>query len=676
MILYAATIFLSAFLLFQVQPLIAKLILPWFGGSAAVWTTCILFFQVLLLAGYVYAHGLTRIRSRARQRLLHCTLFAACLAVLPLAPNAAWKPAGGDDPTSLILGLLASSVGLPYFMLSTTSPLVQAWYARTHTGAMPYRLFALSNFGSLLALLSYPLLVEPWLTTRWQTWTWSAGFALFALLCGMLAWKSAGRAPTAHAESSGHSDAPGPGLKAWWVALACCASTLLLAFTSHLSLNVAPIPFLWVLPLALYLASFVVCFEAPRWYRRDAYLPLLAAGLTGVCYTLWPGHYHGPLWLLIPLYALTLFCACMICHGELARSKPHHRYLTGFYLMLALGGALGGVFVGLLAPRLFDDLYELPLGLFALALLVCAALYRDRQSILHGRMALPTRAALAALVVALAATLIWEYGNLSDTRRVAMRNFYAVLKVDDTGEGEQAMRDLKHGTIQHGSQFLAPDRRDWPTTYYGELSGVGLAIKSAGAGGPARIGVVGLGAGTLASYGRPGDVFRFYEINPQVVQLARSEFSFLQDSKARIEIAMGDARLTLEREGAQQFDVLVLDAFSSDSIPVHLLTLEALRIYVRNLKAGGILAIHISNRYLGLMPVVAEGARLLGLEVLRVNNEDDEEKGVSRSDWVLLSSSAEVFKSADMQEHAAPTEARTAIRAWTDDYSDVYGILK
>jgi SAM-dependent methyltransferase len=233
-----------------------------------------------------------------------------------------------------------------------------------------------------------------------------------------------------------------------------------------------------------------------------------------------------------------------------------------------------------------------------------------------------------------------------------------------------------HGTIEHGSQFLAADRRDWPTTYYGPLSGVGLAIKAAGAGGPVRIGVVGLGAGTLASYGRPGDVIRFYEINPQVVQLARSEFSFLQDSKARIEIAMGDARLSLQREPAQQFNVLALDAFSSDSIPVHLLTLEAFRIYVHHLKAGGILAVHISNRYLDLAPVVAEAARLLGLEALQVNSDEDQERGVSVSDWVLLSASPDVFKSADMQEYAGPTEAKTAMRAWTDDYSNLYGILK
>ena len=676
MILYAATIFLSAFLLFQVQPLIAKLILPWFGGSAAVWTTCMLFFQVLLLAGYVYAHGLMRMRSRSRQRLLHCILLAACLALLPLAPSAAWKPAGGDDPIWLILGLLASSVGLPYFMLSSTSPLVQAWYARAHAQAMPYRLFALSNFSSLLALLSYPLLVEPWLVARWQTWTWSAGFALFALLCGVLAWTAAGRAPGADAESSVPGEMPGRALKAWWVALACCASTLLLAVTSHLSLNIAPIPFLWVLPLALYLASFIVCFESPHWYRRDVFVPLVVAGLAGVCYTLWPGNHHRPLWLLLPLYALTLFSACMVCHGELARSKPHPAHLTGFYLMLALGGALGGVFVGLLAPRLFDDLYEMPLSLFALALLVCAALYRDRQSILYGRLRLPARAVFTVLVTALASVLMWEYTSQAGTSRAAVRNFYAVLKVGDSGSGEEAVRELKHGTILHGNQFLSPERRDWPTTYYGPLSGVGLAIKSAGAGGPVRIGVVGLGAGTLASYGRPGDVMRFYEINPQVVEIARSEFSFLHDSKARIEIAMGDARLSLERELAQQFDVLALDAFSSDSIPVHLLTLEAFRIYVRHLKAGGILAIHISNRYLGLMPVVAEGARVLGLETLRVNNNDDEEKGVSGSDWVLLSGSPDTFKTEAMQQHAAPAEAVTAIRAWTDDYSGVYGILK
>src|SRR6266853_770573 len=324
MILYAVTIFLSAFLLFQVQPLIAKVILPWFGGSAAVWTICMLFFQVLLLAGYVYSHAYVRARIPAR-RHIHVALLVLAAATLPLAASTAWKPEGGEDPTWRILGLLATSVGLPYFVLSTTGPLVQAWYARSHESAAPYRLFALSNLGSMLALVSYPLAVEPLLALGTQAAVWSAGFVMFALACAALAWRSKG------AEAQ---------------------------------------------PLALYLLSFVLCFEASGWYRRWLFLPLLAAGFAGVCVTLTRS--NPSIWTLIPVYCATLFAACMVCHGELARSKPHPQHLTGFYLMLALGGAAGGVLVGLVAPNVFEDLYELPIGMLALCVLVIAALLRDR----------------------------------------------------------------------------------------------------------------------------------------------------------------------------------------------------------------------------------------------------------------------------------------------------------
>ena len=672
MTLYAATIFLSAFLLFQVQPLIARIILPWFGGTAAVWTVCMLFFQVLLLLGYVYAHGAVRLRAPA-QRAVHIALLAIAAATLPLAADASWKPGGGEDPTWLILGLLATSVGLPYFTLSTTGPLVQAWYARASAGAAPYRLFALSNLGSMLALLSYPLLVEPVLTLKRQAAIWSAGFALFALACAVLAWRARGAEQTPSPSSERH-ERPGRGLQALWASLACCASVLLLAFTGHMTLNIAAIPFLWVLPLVLYLLSFILCFEASGWYRRWLFLPLLGAGLAGVCVTL---HRSNPsILLLIPLYSATLFAACMVCHGELARSKPHPRYLTGFYLMLALGGAAGGVLVGLVAPNLFGDLYELPIGMFALGPLVAAALYRDRASVLHGRFALPARIACAVLTLALGAALIDVYRGAGAGSRVSVRNFYGVLNVRDSGEGPDATRTLSHGTIIHGRQFLEPERRGWPTTYYGRETGIGLALLEAGSRGPLRVGVVGLGAGTLAAYGRAGDLYRFYDINPDVVELARSEFSFLEDTRARVEIALGDARLSLEREAAQNFDVLALDAFSSDAIPVHLLTSEAFGVYLRHLKPGGVLAVHISNRYLDLVPVVQQAALHHSLEARQVENEEDDDAGVYRSDWILLSASPEAFESERLKSAAARIEAVPQVGLWTDDYSDLYRVLK
>jgi SAM-dependent methyltransferase len=670
-ILYAVTIFLSAFLLFQVQPLIAKMILPWFGGTAAVWTVCMLFFQLLLLVGYVYSHAYVRLRAPGR-RYVHIALLVVAAATLPLAAGAAWKPSGGEDPTGRILGLLATSVGLPYFALSTTGPLVQAWHARSHPGATTYRLFALSNLGSMLALLSYPLLVEPLLALGRQAAIWSAGFAVFALLCGVLAWRSrAAELPLAHA---GDADKPGPGLQALWAGLAACASILLLAFTEHMTLNIAAIPFLWVVPLALYLLSFVLCFEASGWYRRWLFLPLLAAGLAAVCVTL--SRSNPSIWGLIPLYSATLFAACMVCHGELARSKPHPRYLTGFYLMLALGGALGGVLVGLVAPNVFDDLYELPLGMAALCVLVMLALLRDRESLLHGRWGTAARLVLLAATVALGVALARITKENSADTRVTLRNFYGVLNVRDSGEGPDAMRVLSHGTIIHGKQFLDKMRRDWPTTYYGLASGIGLTLLDARARGPVRVGVVGLGAGTLASYGRRGDLFRFYDINPKVVELARSEFSFLNDSPAQVEVQLGDARLSLEREPDWNFDVLALDAFSSDAIPVHLLTLEAFRVYLRQLKPGGVLAVHISNRYLDLVPVVQQAARALSLELREVDNDDDDDAGVYRSDWLLLSTSAAAFESPLLKGAVGRIDADSRVGLWTDDYSDLYHILK
>src|SRR5712692_7589074 len=670
MILYAATIFLSAFLLFQVQPLIAKVILPWFGGSAAVWTVCMLFFQVLLLCGYVYSHAYVRLRIPAR-RHIHIALLALAAATLPLAAGGAWKPAGGEDPTWRILGLLATSVGLPYFALSTTGPLVQAWYARSREGAAPYRLFALSNLGSMLALVSYPLAVEPLLALGTQAAVWSAGFALFALACAALAWRS--RGAEALPLAGGESGKPGPGLQALWASLACCASLLLLAFTGHMTLNIAAIPFLWVLPLALYLLSFVLCFEASAWYRRWLFLPLLAAGLAGVCVTLTRS--NPSIWTLIPLYSAALCAACMVCHGELARSKPHPQHLTGFYLMLALGGAAGGVLAGLVAPNAFRDLYELPIGMLALSLLVIAALLRDRTSLLHGRFRIAARIAFLALTAALAVALFRTYSENSADTRVTSRNFYGVLNVRDSGEGPDAMRILSHGTIVHGKQFLEPDRRAWPTSYDGRTSGIGLALLDAREQGSLRVGVVGLGAGTLAAYGRTGDVFRFYDINSDVVELARSEFTFLKDSRAKVEVALGDARLSLEREPAQNFDVLALDAFSSDAIPVHLLTVEAFKTYLRHLKPGGVLAVHISNRYLDLVPVVQQAARHLSLELRQVENDDEDDAGVYRSDWMLLSASPAAFEGPLLKE-ADKIDSVPHVKLWTDDYSDLYRILK
>jgi SAM-dependent methyltransferase len=674
--LYAVTILLSAFLLFQVQPIIAKMILPWFGGSAAVWTTCMLFFQLLLVVGYAYSHWSIRVLKPRTQTLVHLALLAAAIAALPILPDAGWKPAGEADPSLRILGLLAASVGLPYFLLATTSPLVQAWYARAEHGAMPYRLYALSNLGSMLALVTYPFVFEPWLPTRVQALGWSGAFVVFTLACGALAWRSRAAPAEIPAAADGGAAAPRLADYALWAGLAAAASILLLAFTSHLSQNVAPIPFLWVLPLALYLLSFILCFEGRNWYRRKYYLPLLAAGFVGVAVTLHREFHNPQLWVMIPLYCATLFIACMVCHGELARMKPHPRHLTAFFVALSVGGALGGVFVGLVAPRAFRDLWELPVGVVLTAALVAVVLARDRAGFPDERGQRAAVAGAAFFTAVLAAALAWIYVDLGSGVRLMTRNFYASLKVYDSGNGPDAMRVLTHGTITHGKQFIDPSRRDWPTTYYGETSGVGRAIEAKRARGAVKIGVIGLGAGTLVAYGRPGDAVRVYELNPQVVDLALNEFTYLGDTKAELDVILGDARLSLEAEPPQAFDVLAVDAFSSDSIPVHLLTAEAFEVYFRHLKPDGILAVHISNRYLDLKPVLSEVATKFGKQARIVEDDSNDEKGTYGTTWVLFAGSAAAFDAPPLAGAVEVLTAERSIRLWTDDYSDLYAILK
>jgi hypothetical protein len=673
MLLYACTIFLSAFLLFQVQPLIAKMILPWFGGSAAVWTSCVLFFQLLLLLGYLYAHWSIRYLRPKMQTIVHLGLLAASVLMLPAIPSTGWKPAGGEDPNLRIFGLLGATIGLPYFLLSTTGPLVQAWFVRERSapGGTPYRLYALSNLGSMLALLSYPILVEPFLATRTQGYGWSGGYLVFVLLCGFTSWRGWAAAPVLTEQSAGETEPPGIGLMLIWVGLAASASTLLLAVTNHLSQNVAAIPFLWVLPLALYLLSFILCFDGDGWYKRAWFLRLLAVALASMAYALYSNK-DLPLYVTLPLFAIGLFISCMVCHGELARLKPDPRYLTLFYLMVSIGGAIGGVFVGLIAPNLFNGYYELPLGLIFCAALVLIVLRRDLET----KWRLGWLAALV-YVAALTVSVGYQLKKSQGTNRVAVRNFYGGLRVSDGGSGRDATRTLTHGTIIHGEQFLAPERRREATTYYGPDTGVGLAIRSLDPNSPRHVGVIGLGAGTLASYGRLGDRFRFYEINPLDIRLARSQFSFLADCQAQLDIVLGDARLSLEREPDQNFDVLAVDAFSSDSIPVHLLTLEAFRLYFRHIKPEGALAVHVSNLYLNLDPIVELAAGALDKQTRVIDSGDDEDvTGVFAATWVVVTGNRRFFEKPEFKAPKAKPMAPKGLRTWTDDYSNLFRILK
>ena len=668
LLLPAIAIFLSAFLLFQVQPVVGKLVLPWFGGSAGVWTTCLLFFQMLLLLGYLYAHVVIHRLGHRGQLLLHGGLLLAALLTLPLRLHEAFRPTGGEEPVLRLLGLLAATIGLPYFLLSTTGPLVQAWVARK--GKVPYRLFALSNLGSMLALLSYPLAVEPWLPLRSQTWAWSAGFLLFAVLILLVGRRSAHT--VLDEDGLDFDPPPGRGLKLLWVLLAAVPSILLMAVTSHLSSNVAPIPFLWVVPLALYLLSFILCFDSDRWYHRGVFLPLLPLALGGLAALLHPDLRFWAVRGQVAIFCAGLFVICMIGHGELARLRPHPRHLTGFYLRISAGGAAGGLLVAVGAPYLFRSYLELPVGLVLCAVMVFVVLARSPGELKPW----PRRSVLllfALLAGGLAAYTLKVDRTDSEGAVARGRNFYGTLSVYDRQEG--TWRTLSHGTITHGGQFLDAAKANRAVTYYGPDSGVGLAIRSLPEG-PRRIAVVGLGAGSLAVWGRPGDLLAFYEINTLVEKFARDYFRFLKDAASKVEVRFGDARLTLEREEPQGYDLIAVDAFSSDAIPVHLLTREAFAVYARHLRPGGVLAVHISNRYLDLAPVAKAGADPLGFHARIVDSDGDDEQEIYGSTWVILSRDERLFRAAAFENNADVAALEPKSIPWTDDFSNLFRILK
>ena len=670
---YATTIFLSSFLLFLVQPLIARLILPWFGGTAAVWTTCMLFFQCVLLAGYAYAHGTTARLKPRQQALLHTVLLIAALLVLPIAPDASWKPQGDSEPISRILLLLTATVGLPYLLISSTSPLVQAWFARVRPGANPYRLFAVSNFASLLALIGYPLLVEPNFTNGQQVAIWSWMFAGFAALCAALAWLSARveMSPlTTHADvsqSTATTAVPGWGRIAVWLTLSATGSVLLLAITNHLTQNVAAIPLLWLAPLTLYLLTFILCFEGQGLYRPQWAWAIVVLALGAMLWLVVDTRYQFELYLQLAVYLVGLFVACMFCHGELYRLRPDNRHLTAFYLWVSVGGAVGGLLVAVVAPLVFNAYHELALGLLAACALAVGMYWR-----LHWIARLFARALLICAVGGFA----YDAFKFRDGASLTTRNFYGVLRVKSYGApGEpEYSRRLLHGVIMHGEQYLTGDASRRLTTYYQRDSGIGKAIESRGKD-PVHVGVIGLGVGTLAGYGRAGDTYRIYEINPAVLQIARTQFKYLTESPAKVDVVLGDARLNLEREPSQQFDVLAIDAFSSDSIPVHLITREALGVYLRHLKPNGIVAFHVSNRFLELAPVVAQIAAEHGA-VARVVEQSAKDEDDTTSDWVLVSRDPSALQGPVLKDIAQEVKLRTQWRVWTDDYSNLIQILK
>jgi hypothetical protein len=688
--LYSITIFLSAFLLFQIQLIIGKYILPWFGGSPSVWNTCLLVFQVLLLGGYGYAHFLSRHLSSRWQSWVHLALLGLSLTVLsvlarewrsPITPGPNWKVAFSLNPVGQVIRLLLATVGLPFLLLSTTGPLLQVWFSRTQERS-PYRLYALSNVGSLLGLLSYPFLLER-LRLQSQAWMWSFCYVLFLILYGVCAWRLGHQPQEIFQAINGPSKAPiRSQLKSFllWVALPTCSSAMLLATTNLICQEVAVIPLLWVLPLCVYLLSFVICFDSDRWYRRRIFHPLYGLAFLLALYALSQGPGVAIL-TQIGIYCLALFAVCMVCHGELALSKPSRSQLSTFYLMIAAGGALGSLLVVLIAPRIFHQIWEFQLSLLFCGVLLLTVVAIDQSSWFYQR-----RIYRAIMVVMLVLLMLqgYHYGMAwlqlqgQGMTLLRERDFFGVKAVQEDRLGVW----LKHGQIRHGVQLKEPAAHDEPTLYYKRLSGVGLLLDHyprpadlSGRPRNLRVGVVGMGVATLAAYGHSGDYFRFYEIDPQVVDLSvrrKPVFTFLRDSPATIDIALGDARLSLENEAAQghlqNFDVLALDAFSSDSIPVHLLTTEAMALYLRHLSGpDAVLAFHLTNRALDLSPVVEGLSRKYHLAAVEV-----EQSGYS--DWILLCANPKMLSLAAPYSH--PLHPNKSIPVWTDDYSNLFQVLR
>lgn len=678
--LFPLVVFLSAALLFLVQPMLARMLLPYFGGGAQVWAACLLFFQTLLLAGYAYAHLLTRFCAIRRQLHLHAVLLLIAMASLPwlLTPEFTTR---SDSPLGGILAVLALTIALPYFVLSATGPLLQHWFAAAFPLRSAYRLYALSNLGSFAGLLLYPFVIEPYLPLAMQRAVWAGGFVMFVLGLWALIWQLIvphRRASLTHLTVAALSVNGQPWLR--WLVLSASGVVLLLAVTQQMTQNVPPVPFLWIVPLALYLLSFTLVFNRDSWYQRSIWLYLFGISLVMALILYYLGRQFDLLSQLV-LYLVLLFSGCMLCHGELARSKPAQGALTAFYLVLASGGVIAGVFVNLLAPLLFTTYWEFPLVLLVILWLVALPNWRQQAW-------WKNTLAIAGGGLFMGCFVLAEFA-LGQHDVAKSRNFYGSLTVRDVPVAGEWQRQLIDGTTSHGAQYLAAERASTPLSYYRPGTGVALAIQHFLPADAARtsqqlqhrrVGLVGLGAGALAAYGRAGDNLHFYEINPAVVAAADQHFSYVANSAAHIQIHLGDARLVLAEQltaqGSQAFDVLVLDAFSSDAIPMHLLTAEAMQLYWQHLLPDGVLAVHISNNYLDLSSVLRNQATALGLTAVFIPTAADSENPAA-TEWVLLSRNTRFLAQPELTQAARPwPRPLTPALYWTDQQSNLFQVLK
>ncbi|NQZ20558.1 MAG: fused MFS/spermidine synthase [Colwellia sp.] len=688
--LYLAIIFLSAFLLFQVQPLIAKLILPFFGGGAAIWTACLLFFQAFLLLGYFYSHCLTQLKSVKMQLSIHLGLIALSLLTLPIGMSLFTYVSPTTAPLLSILLLLTSSIGLPYFVLSSTGPLIQRWLTYVEVGKLPYQLYSLSNVGSLLALLSFPFVFEPLLSTTQQSIYWTVGYGIFAGLIITLLWKMSQLSLTTSVDTkpmeNNHSN-HGIRLidKVLWISLAMVGVIILVATTNAMTQNIPPVPFLWILPLCLYLLTFIVSFHSPKWYVREYWFALFV--LTACLALLM--HFIGSQFDIVSqviIYSCILFIACMICHGELARLKPAVEKLTLYYLFISLGGFLGSAFVAFIAQNIFEQFLEFPLAIISVFVLLALSVFIQ----LDKHVKKQTWLIPINIILAVSFTLGLVYLNtlFIKTNVFSERNFYGILSVKDVEINGKIQRRLIDGTTSHGTQSLASGEAKTPRSYYRKNTGVALTIEQLTRqrvlkGQSLNAGFVGLGAGTLAAYASAGDDYIFYELNPAVISAAQNYFSYLADSAANIELVQGDGRVSLQKQldsdGSQQFDLLVIDAFSGDSIPQHLLTQEALALYFKHLKQDGILVVHISNTHLNLIPLVRGLANVLDKDIVYVKTKA---KGSEEHDaqWVMLTNNQDFLNDARLKVYLSAWPRENSVEdnliIWSDEHSDLLSVLK
>jgi hypothetical protein len=728
------TVFLSAFLLFQVQPIIGNTILPWFGGSASVWNTCMLFFQTLLVAGYAYAHWLGRSWPIHRQAIVHFAVVSVAMLTLPIIPRQSWAPVDGHMPIIRILILLLCVVGPTYFALAATAPLIQLWFSKQHPNASPYRLYALSNLGSLAALFSYPFFVERWLSTQSQGLVWSIGFGFYGLLCvasaAILYQNHTANEADANEADVVDADAelannegcdvaslktalPELRIRAMWIAYPALASIFLLASTAHICQDIAVVPFLWIAPLAVYLITFIYCFDRPQWYKPQvfsvgalailAYLSLMGApdlvdqtlfeagswlsAITGgknLFVDFGFEEYSEQLGVQIVVGLLALFMMCMVCHGEVIRTRPASRYLTSFYLSISIGGAIGGILTVIVCPLVFNAHAEYHLCI-VIGYILSACVLASHLPWPQARWQWGIHVSiLVVLVLGLSAVTTTQNRDYNRKGFAFYRNFYGSVRVTKENYEEEYFEIygkahvLMHGRITHGQQMMDSEFSATPTTYYSVTSGVGKTMSTYSAK-PRRVAVIGLGTGTMAAYGRGVDHYDFFEINPQMVEIAQRHFKFLAESEAKTEIILGDARLQMERLGDDvKYDIIVVDAFSGDAIPAHLMTLEAMRVYDKHLKPGGVIAFHVSNLYLDLTQIVVrlcDETEFSGVQVFDYVNEDTDYI-IFNSDWVLVSRDDDLLDVLRLFHGVDEFEKDPKdCPLWTDQYHNLFDVM-